>query len=464
MTHRIRSILFLLFAVFFVIAAPSVVFYSLGWRVDFVNRRIIKTGAMYFKVWPKSADIYLNGKLKKKTDFFFGSALVENLIPRKYSVEVKKDGYQTWKKDLEVQENIATEEKNIILVPSHTVFNMLAQGIEKYFFSPDEKEIILMEKGKNSAPDWILEILDTDKNIKSHLIDGGKLSKSETELANLKFSPDSRTILLEIIAKATGKASYFVLDLQSPSSFSPLNFLTSGAEDIYFNPADPGKMFWLKSGNLNEIDITNGKSSPLALKNIVSFLTINNNTYYLDKSGFLFKDNPSFSQPEKLNTTPLALGGKEGYEIIAAGGKVFVRKDNNLYKLNLQTKKFDLISDSSKGQKISSDLRKVVYFNDNEIWVLFIEENLGQPRKEAGEKTFITRFSEKIDEVYWLTDDYLVFNSGNKIKIAEIDDRDRINIFDVGENNKPDIFWSRISNKLYYSSENNLYVSEKLAP
>jgi len=223
-------------------------------------------------------------------------------------------------------------------------------------------------------------------------------------------------------------------------------------------------MFWLKSGNLNEIDIASGKSSPLALKNIVSFLAINNNVYYLDKSGFLFKNNLSFSQPEKLNTTPLSLNGKENYRIIASGGKVFVGEDNNLYQLNLQTKKFDIISDSVKDQKISSDLRKMVYFNDNEIWVLFIEENLGQPRKEAGEKTFITRFSEKIDKVYWLTDDYLVFNSGNKIKIAEIDDRDRINIFDVGEYDKPDIFWSRISNKLYYSSENNLYVSEKLAP
>ena len=464
MTRRIRSILFALFAVLFLVAAPSVVFYSLGWRIDLINRRIIKTGAMYFKVWPKSADIYLNGKLKKKTDFFFGSALVENLIPRKYSVEVKKDGYQTWKKDLEVQENIATEEKNIILVPSHAVFNILAQGVEKYFLSPDEKKIILMKRDNDGAPNWILEILDIDKNVKSRLIDEKKLSKAETELAGLRFSPNSKAVLLEITAKATGKTGYHILDLQSPSSFSTLNFMTSDAKDIQFNPADAEKMFWLKSGNLNEIDIASGKSSPLALKNIVSFLAINNNVYYLDKSGFLFKNNLSFSQPEKLNTTPLSLNGKENYRIIASGGKVFVGEDNNLYQLNLQTKTFDIISDSVKDQKISSDLRKMVYFNDNEIWVLFIEENLGQPRKEAGEKTFITRFSEKIDKVYWLTDDYLVFNSGNKIKIAEIDDRDRINIFDVGEYDKPDIFWSRISNKLYYSSENNLYVSEKLAP
>ncbi len=471
MTHRIRSILFLAFALLFIISAPTVVFYSLGWRIDWTHRKIIKTGAMYFKVWPKSVDIYLNGKLKKKTDFFFGSALIENLIPKRYGIEIKKEGFQSWKKTLEVQENIATEEKNIILIPDHPNYTMLNQNVEKFFFSPDEKKVIFLKKNKDIPSNWSLEVLDIDKNIKSYLIDRKNILKDEAELTNLKFSQDSKKILIETTVVSKNKAgglsekiNYYILDLQSPLSFSALIFLTSKNEEVYFNPADPEKMFWLKSGNLNEIDLVKNNFSPSPLKNIIAFAATNNNIYYLDKSGSLFRDNFSFSQQEKLNITPFSLKNGMDYKIIASNSRIFLREGNSLYQFNPGTENLKIISDSMKNQTVSMDFKKIAYFNDNEIWVLFIEENYGQPQRKAGEKLFITRFSEKIDKVYWFTDDYLVFNSGNKIKAAEIDDRDRINIFDLGEYDKPDIFWSRASKKLYYLSANNFYVSDRLAP
>ena len=104
----------------------------------------------------------------------------------------------------------------------------------------------------------------------------------------------------------------------------------------------------------------------------------------------------------------------------------------------------------------------MVYFNDYEIWVLFLEKKYDQSQKEAGEKLFITRFSEKIDDLFWYTGHYLIFNVGDKIKVAEIDDRDKINIVDLAEFKEPKIFWS--NKKLYVLSEENLYVSEELTP
>ncbi|GAI49198.1 unnamed protein product, partial [marine sediment metagenome] len=48
------------------------------------------------------------------------------------------------------------------------------------------------------------------------------------------------------------------------------------------------------------------------------------------------------------------------------------------------------------------------------------------------------------------------------IKIAEIDDRDRINVVDIAEFENPKIFWNKNDKKLYVLSEENLYVSESL--
>jgi hypothetical protein len=43
----------------------------------------------------------------------------------------------------------------------------------------------------------------------------------------------------------------------------------------------------------------------------------------------------------------------------------------------------------------------------------------------------LARISEKIDQVFWLNNKYLAFLSSGKIKVAEIDDREKVNILDL---------------------------------
>lgn len=253
MTKRTRTFLFILCVFLFVLAAPAIVLYSQGYRLDFNptgnGKRVVQTGAFYFKVLPKGAEVYLNRELKEKTSGLTGSILIKNLLPKTYEIEIKKAGYYPWQKSLEVKEKQVTEAKNIVLIP----------------------------KNPNFTP--------TDQ----------KLPGIET------------------------------------------------------------------------------------------------------------------------STT-------------------------------------------------SSDKIKLVEVNDYEIWILFLKEQFEQPQRKAGEKVFLTRFSEKIDRVFWLNNDYLIFNVGNKIKVAEIDDRNRINLIDLAEFQNPKLIWDEKDKKLYVLSEGRLYISEKLLP
>ena len=86
MTERTRTILFLICLFLFLLIAPVTIFYSQGYRFDIDSKKITQTGGLFLKIEPKQVEIYINGKLKKKTDFFFGSALIENLLPRKYKI------------------------------------------------------------------------------------------------------------------------------------------------------------------------------------------------------------------------------------------------------------------------------------------------------------------------------------------------------------------------------------------
>ena len=256
MKKRTRTILFSLCTTFFLLAAPSVILYSQGYRFDFDNKKVVQTGAFYFKVFPKSAEIYLDVKLKKKTSALAGSVLIENLLPKKYEIEIKKEGFCPWQKNLETKEKQVTEAKNIILFPEELNFTIISR---------EEKEI--------------------------------------------------STIVSDVVISAT-----------------------------------------------------------------------------------------------------------------------------------------------------SSDGKKVVDSNNYEIWVLFLEDSYDQLQKKAGDKIFLTRFSEKIGKVFWLTSHYLIFNVGNKIKIAEIDNRDRINIANLAEFEEPEIFWDENNKQLYILSNESLYGSGDLLP
>ena len=248
MTKKTRTILFTICLVFFILAAPALILYSQGYRFDLGNKKIVQTGAFYFKISPKNANIYLDGEFIKKTSSLTGSTMVGDLAPKIYKVEIKKYGYLSWRKYLDIKEKEVTEAKDIILFP----------------------------------------------------------------------------------------------------------------QNINFTVAE-------------------------------------------------------------------------------------------------QKPKITLSATSSDGEKIFE-------FNDHEISVKFLEDQTDPAQKKKWDKIFLARFSEKIGDIFWLNNRYLIFNAGDKIKIAEIDDRDEINIIDIAEFKNPKIFWDKGEKNLYVSSQGKLYVSDGLFP
>ncbi len=482
MTKTVRTILLLSLVILFLIVAPLTILYSLGWRFDWETKKIIQPGVFYFKTWPKNARIYLNTEFKKKTDFFFGSALIENLPPKQYAVEIRKQGFHSWRKTLEIKKRQVTETKNITLIPENPNFTIISQGIENFYFSPDNKKIISKERINTNPenpenPSWALKLFDLEKNVKSHLIEEKDISSKQVQLIDLKFSPDSKKILLEVGIEE--KPIYFLLEIdRTPAVLTPLDFLDRDIREIYFIPRDSQKLLILfsfdedkgKVRKLSEVDLMNKKISSPYLENIITCSVLKDNIYCLDNLGFVFRTDFSFSSEEKLNTTPLSLRVETEYKISGINSHIFLKEGNVLYFFNKDKKIFKKLFEPVKNLRFSPNSKKIVYFNNYEIWILFLEQTYDQPQKGAGEQVFLTRFSEKIDEVFWYTNHYLVFNVGDKIKIAEIDDRDKINIVNFVEfpSSKEDktskIFWNQDNKKLYILSEKILYTSKKLVP
>ena len=422
MEKKTRRILFFAFLSIFIAVAPILTFYVQGYRIDFENKRLTQTGGLFIKtITPKQAEVYLDNKLTAKTDFFFSSTLVENLLPRIYNIKVQKQGYYVWEKNLEVKEKQVAEARNIVLFPKNPGFELISTDVKNVWFSKDKKRAVIKEENKNI---WSLKLYNLEQNVKSHLLKETDFYQAGSELIDLDFT-DNNNLFIQVAIKE--QINYFEVDIKK---IPPL--------------------------------LTKAKAPQPLVKNALTYHVVNNTIYYLDNLGHLFKTDKSLLSEEKITTNPLDVKQETEYKLYVFDRAIFLQEGKTVYLFDQDKKLFEEFSENISYMKISPNKRKVVYFSDSEIRILFLEEQTFQPRFDKGEKMFLMRLSESIKNIFWLNSDYLILTTNNVLKIAEIDNRDRVNIVDIVTVENPEVFLNLETKKLYLLDRGNLFVSKNI--
>lgn len=151
MTLKARFSLIVAGAISFLIIAPLAILFARGLRFDFSQKKIIKTGALVVKTDPRGAEIILNGKKISNTT----PMIKRLLLPKEYVLEIRKSGYQQWKKRITVFGQDVTyvpsyREKIFLLrenEPPQTIatstlpFSAKNDSIGEYVFSDDKKTL-----------------------------------------------------------------------------------------------------------------------------------------------------------------------------------------------------------------------------------------------------------------------------------------------------------------------------------
>lgn len=133
MTRNKKRIYLLgLFAVF-IVAIPSLILYSSGYRLD-SRFRLVKTGGIYFVNSESGVVVMLDGKTVKKAGMFEMNILVRDLTPKRYSVTVEKTGYRKWTKRIDVE-----EQKVQICYPLLIPLELNRQRVPKYLPEQEKK-------------------------------------------------------------------------------------------------------------------------------------------------------------------------------------------------------------------------------------------------------------------------------------------------------------------------------------
>lgn len=173
---------------------------------------------------------------------------------------------------------------------------------------------------------------------------------------------------------------------------------------------------------------------------------------------------------EAKNITLFPLDPK--FEVLEGGGEQFTKlvedrvqdQEERPIQFSEETESFAETFSSATQVVASPDGRNVAISSGTEVWLYALEDQTDQPAREKNQKIFLTRFSQKIENLFWLNAHYLIFSVGDTVKIAETDDRDRINIVDLATFPDPKLFWQPKTGILYILSDAKLYASEKLIP
>jgi hypothetical protein len=108
-----RSIAFYCAVALFIVFLPIILAYALGYKIDYSEFKIYKTGILYIESHPAGASIFINDR--KMPDVT--PARIEELKPGIYRVAVKREGFYPWERELEARPNMVTRADRIVLFP-----------------------------------------------------------------------------------------------------------------------------------------------------------------------------------------------------------------------------------------------------------------------------------------------------------------------------------------------------------
>jgi hypothetical protein len=512
-----KIIVFSLFFVALVIIAPTIVFYSMGYRFNKESNEVIRSGSIVMKATPSSPEISLDGKKidQASIDLINRSLNINGLEAKDYQVEVSAAGYYPWKKSVEVSSGIATEFWNIMLVPEKVAPKTINEdNIAKYAYSADKKKIAYFFSKDNAISLLIHENdLGEDFPVYSEALnqryspqpgelkwssDGQwllfSLKKNDTEEIWLTSAANNYAELIPVgtawqntlagsinqtASKEKKKGSNSAINSYFWGDKNNLYFVTGNI--LYYQSAADLLNWWSNENNQNsnssnvnsETTKKNSKNTNnLILPTDSQPVKIKENVYGLTACGsYLCSVNAPARNLEVSNNNgdlSQSVSFPDNYQLTDKY-QIFAYADNRVAILDSNANLFVWDEDQNKKEEktglnfifpgvsevyFSNDGKKLLFSTKNEAYVYFVRDWDVQPRHTAGDLEVIYRDPQELKKVQWYLDYQNILVADNEgVKMVELDGRG-------GRNSADFVKGSNLSDVSYDTNTKKLWYLE----
>lgn len=434
MTKRTRTILFFSFVFLFLATIPVLTVYTQGYRLDWENRQIVKTGGMDFGVRPLGVRVFVDGEFLKETNFLFRDIIIRNILPREYDIRLERDEYFSWHKTVSVQESIVTKFMDARLFPQNPTRTDIGEEIAQVVPAPDGRTaLVRVEEEKSLGQIRLLSF--SGERLETPVL----TLRANERVLNAGWNAESTVAWF--ITTLGQDATLYTVSVQDPGNPVAWNALTNSyrrgtlqtalilptpsATSIFVAPYDARTKLY----SIDSLII--GQQEPiLVAQEVRTAASVDSSLVYLDADNILIERDMPSGQLTILATTELDAATTKSVRLIVENNvrAVALLADSDLY-LWQRGYQFLLITSEVEDALFSPDATKLAFWNKEGLSVFWMETLFGPPARTRGDIEHILE-QQGITRVAWLETlgAHIVAATDRDIFITELDGRGGRNI------------------------------------
>ena len=196
----------IILGIIFVAILIAVIAIARGYRFSTKEKTLSPTGILVASSFPDGSMILVNGELKGATN----SNII--LTPGNYDVEIKRDGYSSWKKNLKIKGELVIKADALLFPQNPTLSPVTSLGVSRAVSSVSGDKIVIFSETNNAEKDGIYLFENvrnpiTRINPLKPLILKSSFPQDSSQLklasSSVEFSPNEDQMLLTTYAQVT---------------------------------------------------------------------------------------------------------------------------------------------------------------------------------------------------------------------------------------------------------------------
>lgn len=444
-----RRIIFYCAIFAFLVFVPVIVFYALGYNIDFGNRTILRTGGIFIKANESGFRLFLNNELSGNASFLSRGVLASDIKPDLYNARIEKEGFRPWQKFIRVEAEKITEFRSVFLlpetVPEREVLDMARRGLT------------IASLDALSGSPWLMVHVNERSNLTYFFNADAESFDAVESFTEFRWDPDERRLLV----RRENPRRWAVISLASTAlreerlSF-PKSIQTVAAVDFF--PGNKSE-FLVQAGDgvLSRFLRSPQAVRPL-LQDVYAFAASGSRIYFISGNGFFASTDWEGQNTESygrkgmfLSDSPVTIKANALGDafVIDSGGGFFIRMRN--------APEITPIAGSITGAAFTAEGDKILYWSDHDIQIVWLTDEKNQPFHIAGQHEKIISFPDAIIRyAAWFGDpaEHILFHAGATVGITDIDTRG-------GGPTTATIFQNIIGSSVFDSSGKALFRSER---
>jgi hypothetical protein len=263
----------LLMVLLVVFGTYLLVVWAYGFGVDRKTGQVVRNGLVFFDTAPAKAEVLLNGIDQK-----YQTNTRQSLAEGDYSVELRKDGYRSWKHDFNLEGGTVERFMYPLLIPDkltptevQTIDALPSLGLQ----SPDRRWVLLAQTAPfGTFTEYDLNSLKNEKPVSATLaFPAGvlKTAGANHKLELVEWSTDNKHILMKHIFD--GGQEFVIFDRDNPAASVNVNQVLGQAPtdiSLHDKQYDQLYLYTATGGVLQTADLRSKTVTPF-LSGVLSF-------------------------------------------------------------------------------------------------------------------------------------------------------------------------------------------------